>query len=206
MKRNPAWGAGPEGMVANRSDDTIRNSDPPPGHQRTPPPMDFFRARAEARAALYAAGELDLIESVDQLQSDAVEAGLVDAHGQDGIQAIIAEAFSAVRGEPVLTKINSVSPAINVQSEDFTFDVAAVLCAVAALAEHGIAGTLTVAIKSAWAREHAHLFTFPPAWECADHIEHVSAYSGTIEQTIMNVLGIERVKAGLAQQRHGAAA
>jgi hypothetical protein len=54
-------------------------------------------ARAEARALLWQAGELDLHEAVDELQAAAEASGLVDELGQNEVQAIIAEAFEAVR-------------------------------------------------------------------------------------------------------------
>jgi hypothetical protein len=56
-------------------------------------PTVVFRARAEARAALYKAGELDLHEAVDALQETAITSGLVDQIGQDAVQAIMAKAF-----------------------------------------------------------------------------------------------------------------
>lgn len=61
-------------------------------------PLKAFIARAEARAVLWAAGEIDLQEAVDKLQRDAERTGLVAAIGQDEVQAIIAEAFASVRG------------------------------------------------------------------------------------------------------------
>ena len=82
----------------------------------------------------------------------------------------------------------------------FTFDCAAVLRAVAVLAKHAADRSLTPEIKRQWAREHAALFRFPSALECADHIEHVAAYSGSAEQTVLNVLGIDRVKAGVQRE------
>jgi hypothetical protein len=54
-------------------------------------------SRAEARALLWQAGELDLHEAVDELQAAAEESGLIAELGQDAVQAIIAEAFEAVR-------------------------------------------------------------------------------------------------------------
>jgi hypothetical protein len=54
-------------------------------------------ARAEARALLWQAGELDLHEAVDELQAAAEASGLVDELGQNEVQAIIAKAFEAVR-------------------------------------------------------------------------------------------------------------
>jgi hypothetical protein len=60
-------------------------------------PAAIFIARAEARAILYAACVMDLHEAVDVLHSAAEASGLVDELGQDGVQAIIAEAFEAVR-------------------------------------------------------------------------------------------------------------
>jgi hypothetical protein len=56
-------------------------------------PLVVFRARAEARALLWHCGALDLHEAVDVLQHDAERTGLVDAIGQDEVQAIIATAF-----------------------------------------------------------------------------------------------------------------
>ena len=59
--------------------------------------LDIFRARAEARALLFAAGELDLHLAVDELQHAAAKARLISAIGQDGVQAIMSGAFGAVR-------------------------------------------------------------------------------------------------------------
>ena len=56
-----------------------------------------FRARAEARALLWQAGEFDLHEAVDALQAAAVANGLVSEIGQDAVQAIMAAAFQKVR-------------------------------------------------------------------------------------------------------------
>jgi hypothetical protein len=55
--------------------------------------LTVFEARAEARAILWAACEIDLYEAVDVLQADAVRDGLVDQLGQDRVQQIIADAF-----------------------------------------------------------------------------------------------------------------
>jgi hypothetical protein len=55
----------------------------------------FFRARCEACAYLVGVGTLDFIETMDGLQADAVSDGLVDAIGQDEVQEIMAEAFTA---------------------------------------------------------------------------------------------------------------
>ncbi len=52
-----------------------------------------FKARAEARAILWAACEYELHEAVDVLQADAVSTGLVDKIGQDGVQAIMSRVF-----------------------------------------------------------------------------------------------------------------
>ena len=59
-------------------------------------PADVLRARAEARALLFAAGELDLHLAVDELQRAAAETGLLATIGQDAVKAIMAEAFGAV--------------------------------------------------------------------------------------------------------------
>jgi hypothetical protein len=73
-----------------------------PAHARTPISLPtLFKARAEARALLYAACMIDLHEAVDPLQAFAMESGLVEQIGQDAVQAILADAFHAVvRGRP----------------------------------------------------------------------------------------------------------
>lgn len=60
-------------------------------------PLLVFKARAEARALLWQAGELSLHDAVDVLQAAAERDGLVEQIGQEKIQRIIAEAFEAVR-------------------------------------------------------------------------------------------------------------
>jgi hypothetical protein len=60
------------------------------------PIADAFRARAEARGVLVAAGELDLHDAVDALLNDALRDGLVQAIGMDAVQAIMATAFRSV--------------------------------------------------------------------------------------------------------------
>jgi hypothetical protein len=75
------------GMPSGRS--------PPPGLK--PDLVAVFRARCEARAMLVDVGMLGLHEAVDELQRDAKRDGLVERIGQDGVQAIMAAAFEAVR-------------------------------------------------------------------------------------------------------------
>jgi hypothetical protein len=58
-----------------------------------PDPVEVFRERCEARAYLVEIGELTLHYAVDSLQSDAERDGLVAEFGQDGVQAIMADAF-----------------------------------------------------------------------------------------------------------------
>jgi hypothetical protein len=58
---------------------------------------DVLIARTEARALLWQAGELDLHTAVDDLQVAAQASRLVAEIGQDAVQAIIAQAFEAVR-------------------------------------------------------------------------------------------------------------
>jgi hypothetical protein len=60
-------------------------------------PTEIFRARCEAKALLFAAGEIDLHDAVDGLQADAVASGLVRQIGKDAVQTIIADAFERVR-------------------------------------------------------------------------------------------------------------
>ncbi len=61
------------------------------------PGFACFRLRCEARAYLFAIGDLDLHEAVDRLQADAERDGLVWAIGQDAVQGMIGAAFGAVR-------------------------------------------------------------------------------------------------------------
>jgi hypothetical protein len=56
--------------------------------------LTIFNERCEVRALLVAAGEMSLTEAVDGLQESAVETGLVEALGQDAMQAIMARHFS----------------------------------------------------------------------------------------------------------------
>jgi hypothetical protein len=56
-------------------------------------PLEIFRERCEAWAILVRRELANLIESVDELQADAECDGLVDVHGQDAVQAIMAAAF-----------------------------------------------------------------------------------------------------------------
>ena len=65
----------------------------------TPSPECMFQARCDARAILFAVGELELREAVDALEIFAVQAGLVDEIGQDAVQALMAKAFSKARAD-----------------------------------------------------------------------------------------------------------
>jgi hypothetical protein len=60
-------------------------------------PLKVFVARAEARALLWQAGEFSLHEAIDKLQVAAERDGLVEAIGQDAVQAIMRDAFHRVR-------------------------------------------------------------------------------------------------------------
>ena len=59
--------------------------------------LAVFIARAEARALLWQAGEMDLAEAVDELQAAAERDGLTADLVQDAVQAILSQAFGAVR-------------------------------------------------------------------------------------------------------------
>lgn len=62
---------------------------------------DAFELRCHARAKLWQDGEIeDLHDAVDPLQAWAMQTGLVRAIGQDAVQAIMAQAFAAVRTMP----------------------------------------------------------------------------------------------------------
>jgi hypothetical protein len=60
-------------------------------------PLTIFTARADARALLWQAGELNLHDAVDELQAAAAASGLVAQLGQDAVQSVMAKAFTAVR-------------------------------------------------------------------------------------------------------------
>jgi hypothetical protein len=62
-------------------------------------PVEAFTALCQARAMLFARGELELHEAVDALQAAAVRAGLVEQLGQDEVQRLMAEAFGRVRDQ-----------------------------------------------------------------------------------------------------------
>jgi hypothetical protein len=66
-----------------------------PGHVD---PVKAFQLRCQAQALLVRHGELDLHQAVDGLQLDAVHADLVAEIGQDGVQALMAEAFRDIGG------------------------------------------------------------------------------------------------------------
>jgi hypothetical protein len=59
--------------------------------------MAVFKERCWARARLFAEGELELHDAVDELQSSAVRTGLIAAIGQDAVQTMMADAFGTVR-------------------------------------------------------------------------------------------------------------
>ncbi len=69
-----------------------------------------FIARAEARALLWQAGELELHEAVDVLQEAAVRDGLVAELGQDAVQKIMRDAFAAVRDISAYANNTSAAP------------------------------------------------------------------------------------------------
>src|SRR5262249_31626722 len=68
----------------------------PPPQRDAPTPLAVLIARAEARALLWRAGELDLTTACDELDAEAEVSGLLAAIGQDEVEAIIAAAFAAV--------------------------------------------------------------------------------------------------------------
>jgi hypothetical protein len=60
-----------------------------------PSRLEVFAERCKARALLWQAGEIDLHTAVDELQAAAVRYGLVAKLGQDEVQRLMADAFSA---------------------------------------------------------------------------------------------------------------
>src|ERR1700741_4550367 len=61
--------------------------------------LEIFAELCEARALLWANYQIELPDAVDQLQTWAVDRGLVAAIGQDLVQDIMAEPFAFVRDE-----------------------------------------------------------------------------------------------------------
>jgi hypothetical protein len=66
-----------------------------------PSAIEVFTARVQARALLWQAGEFELHEAVEELQAAAARTGLVERTRQDEVQRIMAEAFAAVRYDPL---------------------------------------------------------------------------------------------------------
>src|SRR5262249_46150892 len=62
-------------------------------------PVAVFIARVEARAMLWAVGEMTLHDAVDELWADVARDGLVARLGVDKAQEIMAAAFAAVRDD-----------------------------------------------------------------------------------------------------------
>jgi hypothetical protein len=64
----------------------------------TPPDnKKIFRELCHARALRFAASDLELQEAVDWLADWAMRKGLACDHGQDWVQAVMAEEFAKVR-------------------------------------------------------------------------------------------------------------
>ena len=70
-------------------------------------PIQVFTARCQARALLFEAGEFDLHEAVDVLQTAAERMGLVTLLGQDRVQGLMARAFAPIQ----IQAIESEAPA-----------------------------------------------------------------------------------------------
>jgi hypothetical protein len=71
-------------------------------------PVAVFVARAEARATLWAAGEISLHAAVDELWADAMRDGLVAKLGTDEVQRLLADAFAPERTD--LPRYEDVTP------------------------------------------------------------------------------------------------
>src|SRR5437660_8551177 len=80
--------------------------------------LDVFIVRAEARAMLWDAGELDLHTAVDELWADAKRDGLVAKLGSDKVQELLANAFAPVRDDLAEEEIAAI-PAISSADETF---------------------------------------------------------------------------------------
>jgi hypothetical protein len=64
------------------------------------PSEAVYAARCEARALLFVNGQLSLHEAVDELQTYAEQAGLIDRIGQEEVQRIMGEAFALAEPLP----------------------------------------------------------------------------------------------------------
>jgi hypothetical protein len=62
-------------------------------------PVEVFPLRCRSRAKLWHDGEIDLHTAVDELQHAAEASGLIDAIGQDAVQALMVEAFAPLRDD-----------------------------------------------------------------------------------------------------------
>src|SRR5262249_45708684 len=62
-------------------------------------PVEVFQLRCSSRAKLWHAGEIDLHIAVDELQHAAEASGLIEAIGQDAVQALMVEAFAPLRDD-----------------------------------------------------------------------------------------------------------
>jgi hypothetical protein len=115
MKENPpSPNGGPESSHQINPQDTFWSEFPSPsttktnfsqssGHKKQTAKVDAlsaFRLRCEARALLVVEGAIDLQTAVDELQASAVKSSIIDVVGQDAVQAIMANAFAKVRGQP----------------------------------------------------------------------------------------------------------
>src|SRR5262249_41021395 len=88
MRNGPGEG-GPGVETSKQSVSADCLSRLPPARQYPRDALEIFRARCEARAMLVTVSEMSLIDAVDELQAAAVADGLVAAHGQDEVQAIM---------------------------------------------------------------------------------------------------------------------
>lgn len=74
-------------------------------------PLAVLKERAEARAALWAAGEFpDLPAAVDPLQKAAEQGGLTRNPGHDAVQKILADAFARYREKAAVTLVPADPP------------------------------------------------------------------------------------------------
>jgi hypothetical protein len=70
-------------------------------------PLAVFVARSEARATLWAVGELSLHVAVDELWHAAVRDGLVAKLGADKVQQLLADVFAPVRDDLAVTNVTA---------------------------------------------------------------------------------------------------
>ena len=92
---------GPPAGDQGPNEESGKSGQPLSNHQspqaQLPSTEQVFRARAQARALLWQAGEISLHQAVDELRDVADRNGLASAIGDDAVQEMLAAAFAEMR-------------------------------------------------------------------------------------------------------------